>query len=112
MAWQPISTLARRLRLAGLGVSLALLAGCAVVPADSYVVGAPVVYPAPAYGVYGYDAAPVYVRPYGWGYWGPPSVSLGFYGHFGGYRGWHGRPGYHGGWGRPGGGHGWGGHRR
>ncbi len=89
MAVQCSSSIARRVALGMAGAALALLSGCVVAPLGPYEVGAPVDYP----------AAPVYGSPYYYGapsyYWGPPAVSLGFHGRFGGGRNWNG--GHHGG---------------
>lgn len=89
--------LARRLPLGAGALTLALLGGCVVAPIGAYDVGDPVAYPAysayPAYPVYG--GYPVY-GPSPW-YWGAPTVSLGFYGRFGGGRGhrhWEGHRGH------------------
>ncbi|WP_424459555.1 hypothetical protein [Ottowia sp.] len=95
-------------RLAALAVAggTMFLAGCAVVPADPYYVGAPVAYPAGYYQSYGapyYAPAPVYVAP---------PVSIGIWGNFGGGSRWHGGGhgrGWHHGGPRPGGGRAWGG---
>ena len=90
MTNQALSRRRERLLLAIGAAALALLGGCAVAPVDPYMVGAPVAYPAPAYGpVYGAPAYPVYPAPYYYG----PSLSLGVYRGWSGDRDhWHGRP--------------------
>jgi hypothetical protein len=103
-------------KLAAVAAMLAL-GGCVVAPVGPYEVGNPTVYSADgvAYGGGPYYSAPYGYYPYAAPYYWGPSLSLGFYGGWGGghgYRPGPGRPGW--GNGRPpgmggGGGGGWGG---
>lgn len=95
MAVECSSSWARRAALALTAGGLLALGGCVVAPVDPYYdIGAPVVYSGSAYAPYygspyygpTYYSAPYY-RPYL-----APSVSLGFYGSFGGGRHWRGAP--------------------
>lgn len=83
------SRMARRFGLGLVAAGALALGGCAVVPVGPYYdVGAPVAVPATAY----YGGAPyAYSAPYGYAYSAPyarpyvgPSISLGFWGGFGG----------------------------